>query len=222
MPTLHFDLPYPIDKTPPSPIKISTTTLTLTSSTTSTLTTLLTTTLSIDIIHLEATGSPSLHPVNAHVPGLNPMSQYITSSANETILTNAIFSHPAIITWASLFCSFLLFAGLVFALQKIMRRVRARRWIRKTVQDLSTSTPNTECTKDETTAKDEKWDGNGDKKVHFENTRAYRGCEFINGSDLSLRANEGVDERSGSWSKRRDKRFSQGGIGRKKRLELPP
>ncbi|KAF3185510.1 hypothetical protein TWF225_005282 [Orbilia oligospora] len=179
---------------------------------------------------------------------------------NETMLTNAIFSHPAIITWASLFSAFLIFAGVVFGLQKVMRRIRARKWIKgqllrggrttttagaagaaraaraaagSDTTTTSTDPPNINdgddtkpCCGKETTNESAdkeklKRKKNRNRKAGLvDGARVYssKGCEFINGSDLSLRADEGVDERSGSWSKRRDKRFEHvkpGGNGRK-------
>ncbi|KAF3081697.1 hypothetical protein TWF706_002057 [Orbilia oligospora] len=207
--------------------------------------------------------SPSslvLPSLSRSIPGINPSSPYLTSNAmtNETMLTNAIFSHPAIITWASLFSAFLIFAGMVFGLQKIMRRIRARKWIkgqllrggRTTITagparaaaraaagsdttTTSTDPPNINdgddtkpCCGKETTNESAdkeklKHKKNRNRKAGLvDGARVYssKGCEFINGSDLSLRADEGVDERSGSWSKRRDKRFEHvkpGGNGRK-------
>ncbi|KAF3159935.1 hypothetical protein TWF788_003467 [Orbilia oligospora] len=209
-----------------------------------------------------SSSSSSLPSLSRSIPGINPSSPYLTSNAmtNETMLTNAIFSHPAIITWASLFSAFLIFAGVVFGLQKVMRRIRARKWIKgqllrggrtttatgaagaaagaaagSDTTTTSTDPPNDgddtkPCCGKETTnesADKEKLKlknkKNRNRKVGLVDgtgARVYssKGCEFINGSDLSLRADEGVDERSGSWSKRRDKRFEHvkpGGNGRK-------
>ncbi|KAF3286170.1 hypothetical protein TWF970_009719 [Orbilia oligospora] len=202
--------------------------------------------------------SSSLPSLSRSVPGINPSSPYLTANAmtNETMLTNAIFSHPAIITWASLFSAFLIFAGVVFGLQKVMRKIRARKWIKgqllrggrtttagaaraaravagSDTTNTSTDPPNINdgdgtkpCCGKETTNESAdkeklKHKKNRNRKVGLvDATRVYssKGCEFINGSDLSLRADEGVDERSGSWSKRRDKRFEHvkpGGNGRK-------
>ncbi|KAK6527236.1 hypothetical protein TWF281_010425 [Arthrobotrys megalospora] len=234
MPAIRFLLPispFPYTFFPnideylsPSPSTISTSTTTLTTSTTITLTTTLLT-LPSNAIPLPA-AEPTQEPthkafLNLHIPGLDPASPYFTSSAtNETMLTNAIFSHPAIITWVSLFFAFLVFAGVVFGLQKVMRRVRARRWIRDQVQGNGPTATKKDGVGGKACCTDKDTIGNGDRerKVRFGSMNVYRGCEFINGSDISLRADEGVDERSGSWSKRRDKRFKQGPDGRKRRI----
>ncbi|KAK6333036.1 hypothetical protein TWF718_010860 [Orbilia javanica] len=214
----------------PFPLSVWTTTSTATATFTTTLTT---TAYPIPPAPSEAARAP---PKSHSNPGIHPFSPYITSNAatNETMLTAAIFSHPAVITWASLFCAFLVFAGTVFGLQKVMRRVRAKRWIKgqshcRSVVDVAgsdtvyTGEGKDEDTKrcctdeatNERTGKGEK--GKKNRKVVCTETvvdaRVYKGgtCEFINGSDLSLRADEGVDERSGCWSKRRDKRFRQDG-----------
>ncbi|KAF3314641.1 hypothetical protein TWF173_004457 [Orbilia oligospora] len=239
MPAVHLS----ISPSPSYPASISTKTSTATVTTT-----------------LTVTSSSSLPSLSRSIPGINPSSPYLTANAmtNETMLTNAIFSHPAIITWASLFSAFLIFAGVVFGLQKVMRRIRAKKWIKgqllrggrttttaagaaraaraaagSDTTTISTDPPNINdgdgtkpCCGKETTNESAdkeklKHKKNRNRKVGLvDATRVYssKGCEFINGSDLSLRADEGVDERSGSWSKRRDKRFEHvkpSGNGRK-------
>ncbi|KAK6512540.1 hypothetical protein TWF481_001425 [Arthrobotrys musiformis] len=236
MPAVTLPITYPPCNFLSSPsclllltISTSTSTTTLTATTTSTKIDIATTPPLNDLsagTKALATHKPLF---NIHIPGLDPSSPYITSNpaTNETMLiTTAILSHPAIITWVSLFVAFLLFAGVVFALQKVMRRVRARRWIRDQIETSEASTVN--CRKRKKSSDTETTAGEIDTccigknacgkhikrkvKGYLGDTAVYgsKGCEFKNGSDLSLRADKGVDERSGSWSKRRDKRFKPG------------
>ncbi|KAK6508636.1 hypothetical protein TWF506_010717 [Arthrobotrys conoides] len=262
MPAVNFSIPpdlLTVSHSPPSiSLSISTTTFTATLTTTFTLTTpnIINNITNKNFSTIISSLSSLPPPISRNVPGISPFSPYLTSNAmtNETMLTNAIFSHPAIITWASLFSAFLLFAGVVFGLQKVMRRVRARKWIKGQLlcgrgaagSDTTTTTatntntnisPNDDmdgntkpCCDDKSAnestdkeEKDKKLKKKRNRKVVFQGTWGVygRGCEFINGSDLSLRADEGVDERSGSWSKRRDKRFAPGGANGRKMMVLP-
>ncbi|KAK6538583.1 hypothetical protein TWF694_010161 [Orbilia ellipsospora] len=138
---------------------------------------------------------------------IDPGSPYFTSLAvNETMkLTNAIFSHTAIITWIVLFGAFLTVAGVVFGIQKIMNRIRAKRWAAKhAIEDQKEEEGEREVI--------------GDSTMDSGHSIGSTTCEFINGNDLvsqTEREKEGVDPRGGFWSRRRDKRMENGGRRRR-------
>ncbi|KAF3918285.1 hypothetical protein ABW21_db0203506 [Orbilia brochopaga] len=113
------------------------------------------------------------------------------TSASESILANAMFSRTAVITWLSLFFSFMFFALLVFGLQKVMRRIRARRWL---------------------AAREREWEDKA-KVLRARWGRDWRPvgidgvCEFMDGNDMAVAdSGDGVNSRNGSWSRRRDGR----------------
>ncbi|KAF3909202.1 hypothetical protein ABW20_dc0101900 [Dactylellina cionopaga] len=135
-----------------------------------------------------------------------------SNAGNKTMLVTAIFSHPAMIAWLSLFVAFLVFASVVFALQKVMRRIRAKRWIRQHEAALK-ATEGAEGNDGDGSAWSTKMVGGSRRGVGY--VYGGQGCEFINGSDLSLRADDGVDGRSGSWSRRRDEKMKRGERKRK-------
>ncbi|KAJ6256812.1 hypothetical protein Dda_8680 [Drechslerella dactyloides] len=144
-------------------------------------------------ITVNADATISVFP-HSHSPG--------STAANpaESLLAAALFSRPAIITWLSLFFSFLFFAGIVLALQKVMRRIRARRCIReqdgeweKTARGKSPAVSLGVSPDDGAVG-----DGVGDGDWV---------CEFLDGNDVThTDPPDGVDRRSGSWSRRRDGR----------------
>ncbi|KAK6347287.1 hypothetical protein TWF696_007359 [Orbilia brochopaga] len=144
-------------------------------------------------------------------PPTNASATTTAITASESILVNAMFSRTAVITWLSLFFAFLFFASLVFALQKVMRRVRARRWLAEREVEYSIRADAIRARLD--------GDGDGDDDSDWPSTLVGGdgACEFIDGNDIvDANVADGVDPRSGSWSRRRDTRswLWPGGSGR--------
>ncbi|EPS42086.1 hypothetical protein H072_3913 [Dactylellina haptotyla CBS 200.50] len=132
---------------------------------------------------------------------------FISSVTNATTITNAIFSRKAVIVWSSLFAAFLLFAGVVFGLQKVMRRIRARRWIKEHASGI--------LEMDQNNGGVSSGVAGGNTTIGSTQTSQAGSCAFIDGSDLSFRMDDGVDGRTGSWSRRRDGKMKRGGRTRK-------